>query len=114
MNTQKYNGWSNYETWLVKLWIDNDEGSYNYWQEEAQRVYDAAEESDTFTKAEQAALDLDDILKSYHEQIIEESGVPQSGFIADLMNAAMSEVDWHEIAEALIEDNVSTESKELA
>ncbi len=26
-----YNGWSNYETWNVKLWMDNDEGSYNYW-----------------------------------------------------------------------------------
>jgi len=26
MTTKEYNGWTNYETWLVKLWIDNDEG----------------------------------------------------------------------------------------
>jgi hypothetical protein len=44
-------------------------------------------------------------LKSTHEEIIAESGVPSSGFIADLMNAAMSEVNWHEISESLIEDN---------
>lgn len=26
---QKYNGWKNYETWNVALWIGNDEFLYN-------------------------------------------------------------------------------------
>ena len=25
-----YNGWTNYETWNVALWMDNDETSYQY------------------------------------------------------------------------------------
>ena len=29
MTSATYNGWANYETWYVALWIQNDEGLYN-------------------------------------------------------------------------------------
>ena len=29
MTDTTYNGWKNYETWNVALWIQNDEGFYN-------------------------------------------------------------------------------------
>lgn len=28
MENEKYNGWSNYDTWLVALWLNNDESNY--------------------------------------------------------------------------------------
>ena len=97
---KEHNGWYNYETWLVKLWIDNEEGSSRYWDETAQEVYDDAEADGTFTRDERAALDLADRLKDEFEEAQPEV----TGFWADLLNAAMSEVNWHEIAEHYIAD----------
>ena len=28
MSNEKYNGWTNRYTWLVMLWLENDEGNY--------------------------------------------------------------------------------------
>ena len=28
-----YNGWPNYETWNVMLWMDNEEGNYRHYRE---------------------------------------------------------------------------------
>jgi len=47
--SEKYNGWSNYETWNVALWAGNDEGSYNYVRDN--RPY-------TSVKAERIALEM--------------------------------------------------------
>jgi hypothetical protein len=104
MERKEYNGWTNYETWNAALWLDNDQGSYNYWCEQAQECYANAEPSSSFTKEEQAVLDLADMLKSDGEERAEQWMPDQSSFFADMLNAALSEVNWHEIAEHYISD----------
>ena len=85
--------------------MDNDQGSQEYWQEVAQDCFDTATTGDCFTREEQAALDLADRLKQELDTDMHDRGVPElSGFYADLLNAALSEVNWHEIAKSFIED----------
>jgi hypothetical protein len=109
MERKEYNGWTNYETWCVNLWMSNDQGSDEYFRELAQEVYDESEKEDRadgkplFTRDEVATRVLADRLKDqFEEQQSELTGV--TGVFADLLSGALSEVDWYEIAEHYIED----------
>jgi hypothetical protein len=97
-----YNGWSNYETWNYKLWLDNDEGSYNYWQETARQILDNAKSSEYFTARQNAETQLAEALKAE----IEESNPLKdtATTYTDLLNASISEINFHEIAKAILED----------
>ena len=96
-----YNGWSNYETWNWKLWLDNDQGTYEYWRERTREAWKDAETDcpKYFTRSEQARIALMHALKDDAEE-----GTPTvSGPYCDLLNAALSEVDWLEIASSLLD-----------
>jgi hypothetical protein len=106
-----YQGWKNYETWAVALWLDNDEGSSDYWREQAaqlqgdmaEKQYDERDSGDPNVHgkpSDRAQWDLAEQLKQHHEDMAEELGA--QGVFADLLNAALSEVDWDEIAEHFI------------
>lgn len=78
-----YAGWSNYETWSVDSVCMNDQGIYNDVRE---MVNDA---DDTW--------DLAQRLSSY----MEETQFPELGELAgQLLTAAISQIDWQELAEA--------------
>ena len=43
---KQYNGWSNYPTWNVALWLDNDHSSYlmvREWANDCDEVYELAD-----------------------------------------------------------------------
>ena len=107
MTKKEYNGWTNYETWVVNLWIGNEQGSSNYWHVQAIAELERAKSDKTFAKdeiAKIAKLALADALTEHHALALPEV----KGFAADLLGAAMSKVNWEEIAGSLI-DNVKAE-----
>ena len=99
--SEGYNGWKNYETWNVALWIDNDQSTYYTRQEMAQQAYDDAEQDDEDERMREATRELAQALENW----IDEMRPPmEASMFADLLGAALSEVDWYEIAENFLED----------
>lgn len=99
-----YHGWKNYETWNVKLWLDNDEGSQSYWDERATEIAKTSKKSQYLTKKEEARRTLGDELKEYHEE--NNPLADQASTYSDLLSGALSEVDWYEIAENLLTEKM--------
>lgn len=107
MTTERqFNGWSNYETWCVNVWLENNAAIYAYWREQARDCNQGAPDSrlvwdENYSYRDAATLMLAERL----EQIITGSVPPrQSDVYADLLTAALGEVDWHEIARSLLAD----------
>lgn len=96
MNHQEYNGWTNYETWNVALWLDNDEGSCRFHADQADEILEAenGETDDAFGK-------MADFLQS---EITDNAPDLGSTCYADLLGAALSEVNWYEIAKHYIDE----------
>lgn len=105
-----YNGYSNYETYVVQLWIDNTESSSAYWRRLAEEVYNhQAIEQAHFSKAEDGACILAEKLRdSYNngmERILNDANV-QGTVWADLLNASVCAVNFGEIAKNIMESVV--------
>lgn len=96
---EKYNGWTNYETWAVNLWIGNEEGAYLHWQEQALAAKALPEDSAWGNRT--ASITLQNKLK---REITEEAPDLGCTLYADLLTAALSSVNWTEIADALLEE----------
>ena len=103
-----YNGWRNYETWLTNLWLSNDQGSYEYWREQAREACRHAKATDFLTREQVARRNLAEQLK---DEVEECSPCLDAGLYSDLLNAALSDIDWREVAEAFLED-ITDESEE--
>src|SRR5439155_26953515 len=102
-----YNGWSNYETWCVNLWLSNDEGTYRHCRSRARDDTNTAEDSSRvregiWTIEEATRFQLADALKEFLDE--RNPIAAQASVFTDLINSALCEVDWHEIADAFLEE----------
>lgn len=107
----KYNGWTNYETWAVNLWLTNDEGSDSYWRERAQDCYGDAEHDGVLDRDEVARIALADALRDEIEEGNPLDG--DAGLYLDLLTAAIGEVNWYEIAGAFMDSVEKDEPEEV-
>lgn len=79
MENEKYNGWTNRETWLVNLWY----GDYLTEQVEETGLPFSAEE----------------VREIVEELTFFEFDMKTSGFVADIIGGSLARINWQEIAE---------------
>ena len=115
MAAESYNGWANYPTWCVNLWLSNEEGLYREALEITARATAEADASQAEAESWQRISRrhaVADALKTW----VEDMGVcvenryagdtacgDLQGFGADLFGWALAHVEWREIADAWLE-----------
>lgn len=78
-----YNGWRNRETWVVNLWLTNDECYYH-------ELCSIIKNFDTVSEQVEE-------LEQYVRWIVD---TDETGMTSDLISVSLGRVDWYEIIEA--------------
>jgi len=95
---RKYQGWTNRETWAVKLHWDNNHGDYDFFTGEAKR----------FKKAGKKVYEFADFLKQKAEEVyytvLNEGNATKEGYLFVSDVGSLWRVNWDEIAKAYFED----------
>ncbi len=89
---ERYNGWTNYETWNVGLWFMDD-------------MVSIASDNGEPVDADWCQDFVDEYMNSEYRHI-------NTGFIGDVINGFIRSVDWHEIASHVNDDAELTEEEE--
>jgi hypothetical protein len=106
MSNETYEGWTNRETWLVKLWMDNDESCHDFWYEQTEAFLEGATSNDAVELAD-ASYCLAKALQAHHNDDDAVMLGSVSGTVyADLIATALARVNWREIATSMVEDAV--------
>ena len=93
MDTQKYNGWTNYATWLVNLHFDN----LDFTDEVESGCFDNMDKDDIHCH-------LASWIQDYVESYLDEFFDTDNCFVRDLINTTFNDVDWHDIADHYVDD----------
>ena len=103
MDTQKYNGWTNYATWLVNLHFEN----LDFTEEVDSGVFDDMSKDDI--RCHVASL-----IQEYVEMYLDEVCAVTNSLVQDCINATIIDVDWHDIADHYVDDILdAVKDKEL-
>lgn len=81
-----YNGWTNYETWLVNLWFGDSATEY------------FAEE-----KIKPTTYRVRAFIEDFYE---DRRPTVEDGFMRDIVNSFMDKVDWQELSDHYTEEEV--------
>ncbi len=113
--TDKYNGWTNRETWAVALHIDNDEGFHDYRNELCQKFVTASKKPSAgraacLTDEQAAGMWLSNGLREWVEEMSHDvyfpDGEPANRELCGMFHdiGSLWRVNWDEIATNWLQD----------
>src|SRR4051794_17297804 len=110
--TKTYNGWTNYETWAVALHLDNDESTYTMVRERVAEIVRERNEAGHAGEQPFYASYVADFIKDLAETLCgigdesDDYGIAEPSLLAiDMIRAALSEVNWDEIARNVLSES---------
>ena len=115
----KYNGWSNFETWNFKLWLDNDQDLHNYIMDEIKKIKEIG------TSHIHEVSEVSNFLRSYIDDNMPNLNVSakgqskygsmcdKNGFYQDILNGGLREINTYEVAESYLEDLKEDEPEKM-
>lgn len=105
LKIEKYNGWSNYGTWAVNLWLTNDEGDYLLIMDEVKRIKENPEYIE-ITPKEKILRTPEARLSDFLENGIEENNPlgSDANLYSDILRNALAHINYSEIAKHFIEE----------
>jgi len=98
-----YNGYTNYQTWATALWMDNEPASNEY-------LYDLANRELVHETERVELLDKADQLEEYVKEMLLDD--QSNGLRYDLLHHAIGVIDWQEIINTHIDEQVKEEIKQ--
>jgi hypothetical protein len=115
MSDDTYNGWKNYETWAVGMFLDGNytgAGDYYHAVETVRATIEETDHptTDVGTVEQSRRFAVADALKELVEQLTDPCGYGDDDatelhpLVSDMFGAALSSVDWYELADAWIEN----------
>lgn len=100
----KYQGWANWETWVINLWLSNDKDTYDHWTACASEAWDGAvvEDPKIRNRSQSARYDMAAMLKD----AVEDNNplAEDADMWSDLLTGCLTEVDWDEIADSWLQE----------
>ncbi|AGR46662.1 hypothetical protein PP653_gp039 [Bacillus phage Basilisk] len=103
MTNEKYNGWTNRETWLVNLYFGESLSSMV--RENVQEGNMDLTQNENDIKGEIAQT-----CESWLDEVTGEEVENLSSFLKDFLNLGL--IDWYDIAETIYDDEVKTIKEE--
>ena len=100
-----YNGWTNKETWLVNIWLNND---YDLYKQYVSTLTEIVEKQSNVLYTHR--LVVEELKEIVHEMYRDEHR--ENGLINDLIQISLNNVDWSRLAEHYIDDINEEQGKE--